>query len=311
MTMSTPPILRLPFELHEKIACYLSGAQDTVALSNTCRILRDRLQASNYIWYRLLYLAGSVQNEYDKYNPKLDYYKRAQRVRSRKRLRCQICLSVGPVVTVDVQNVFYGVYCDGCLNQRFYDLATFQHVYDAYWEGIICPPQLQAPKFLIAKGYTQLVAKSCPMGRVPRRNTPISLVLRSDATRILKAFMESEEAVEDCWATIKARNEQLAATEHQDPQQTVEDVLDVMVEDYEDHYQGLHTEKSPREFREQWRHKVGSVLSRPKSGGLPVAAHSTTSTVTLRSPVAAGASKGAQLLHRLSAPSAPKLMSET
>src|SRR6218665_608015 len=63
----SPLFLSLPYELLEKVALELTTANDTLSLANSCTLLRSTLTSSNYLWYRLLHLSGSVEKEYDVY----------------------------------------------------------------------------------------------------------------------------------------------------------------------------------------------------------------------------------------------------
>ncbi|KAJ6263824.1 hypothetical protein Dda_2396 [Drechslerella dactyloides] len=304
--MQTAPMLRLPCELHEKIAEYISNAHDTIAFSNTSRLLRQRLQSSNHVWYGLLKHAGSVKDEFDAYDPKRDYLAWVQQIRSRKRLRCQICLAIGPVRTVDIDNIFYGVYCQSCLDARFYDMKAFQQVYDNFWDGFVNPPQFEVPRFLVAKGYSELSKNGAthPFSRSSCRQ-PALYVLKSDASKLLRALIQSEEAVEECFKLLKARNEEVEKAGRQDPSTLIRDVLDIMVEDYEVHHRQLHREQSPDEFREYWHGNIWRILDRPSSDAETRGSREGQLKTAVQSWAPVGLSKGAQLLHRLGIPPIP------
>ncbi|EPS40765.1 hypothetical protein H072_5359 [Dactylellina haptotyla CBS 200.50] len=276
---STPPILRLPYELHEKIALYLSAAQDAISLSQTCQTIRSRLLTSNPVWFRALHFAGSEKQEYVAYNPKVVYRERVLRIRARKRLRCQICLRLNSVRTVDVNGAFYGVYCGDCLQQRFYDIQAFESLQDMFWDGIVNPPQFTLPEVAICKGYRDLYRKRNPEIRGGFMSTdrmaefvfsgvenPIRLVLKADATKLLDAAMD-DDAIYWVKRHIEARNERLEKEMRERHHQAKEDVLDYLVENYEDEHSELHEQMTPETYRQGWSLQVSKIFG--LNGGLP------------------------------------------
>ncbi|KAK6499122.1 hypothetical protein TWF481_011693 [Arthrobotrys musiformis] len=97
----SPLFLSLPYELLEKVALELTTANDTLSLANSCTLLRSTLTSSNYLWYRLLNLSGSVEKEYDVYRPERNYFRRVVMIRQGMRMRCKNCLGKDNVRTVD------------------------------------------------------------------------------------------------------------------------------------------------------------------------------------------------------------------
>ncbi|KAK6352742.1 hypothetical protein TWF696_004745 [Orbilia brochopaga] len=302
--MPTSLLLKLPYELHEKIAKYISNAHDTIAFSNTSRVLRERLHSNNHLWYLVLKNAGSVKNEYDTYYPNRDYLARVQSIRNRKRLRCQICLSAGPVKTVDMDKIFYGVFCETCLSDRFHDMKTFRQTYDNFWDGFVNPPQFEIPRFLLAKTYSKVLPGTIQTNelfdRGPSCGRQMHYILKSDTTKLLRALIQSEEAVEECVAMLKARNVALELAGLQDISTLAQNVLEMMVEDYEDHHQDLHGNQSPDEFREYWRGNVERIID---SSGPPAEARAEWVISWKRhSKTPPGVSKGAELFYHLASP---------
>ncbi|KAF3911896.1 hypothetical protein ABW21_db0202717 [Orbilia brochopaga] len=277
--MQTALILQLPCELHEKIVGYISNAEDVIAFSNVSRVLRERLQSSNYVWYNVLKNAGSVKDEYERYDPKRDYLARAL---------CELSTLIG---------YFMGF----TANVAWICAST---IYDNFWDGFVNPPQFEVPEFLIAKGYSEAAKRQgvylSSFGRPSSCRQPMQYVLKSDTSKLLRALMESDEAVEECINQLKLRNEAVEKAGRQDSQTLIQNVLEMMVEDYEDHHNQLHLEQSPEEFREYWSGNIVRLLEPPAPGSESRAATLMGTQLQNRSPN--GLSKGAQLFYRLAMP---------
>ncbi|KAK6513620.1 hypothetical protein TWF506_008057 [Arthrobotrys conoides] len=281
-----PHFLRLPYELHQKIALELTCANDTLSLTNTCSLLRQTLRSCNYLWYRLLYLSGSIKNEYDTYFPGREYLKRVVRIRRGKRLRCQNCLGAEKIRTVDCYGaakarrycypkddksvvmqqkerervpVFMGVYCAECLSKKFYDITSFESMQDKFWEGIISPPLFRLPKWLVCRAllgpYTKHTPTFTSNNPFSTDQTPIISIPKSDAMA-LTAAMTDDEATEEVLKKIEKRNEKLAEITKRSGIQERKFVLEYMAEAYEDFYGELHTTVSVHDFREWWGKEV-------------------------------------------------------
>ncbi|KAF3166384.1 hypothetical protein TWF225_009867 [Orbilia oligospora] len=291
MTVTNPtdsPFLRLPYELHQKIGLELTSATDTIALTNTCSLLRQTLQSCNYLWYRLLYLSGSIQNEYDTYIPGREYLKRVVRIRQGKRFRCQNCLAKANIRTVDCYGagkpgkycypkyeknrtiqkrerereraiVFMGVYCTECLGKRFYDIVSFELMQDKLWEGIINPPLIRLPKWLVCKALLGQYTKHTPSFKsnnpFSTDQTPIVCIPKSDSVALADAITD-EEATEQIIKRIEQRNEKLEKVTKRSGIQERRFVLEYMVEAYEDFYGELHVTTPVHEFGQWWANEV-------------------------------------------------------
>ncbi|KAK6523383.1 hypothetical protein TWF281_001363 [Arthrobotrys megalospora] len=308
----TPPpsFLRLPYELHEKIALCLDNASDTLSLANSCFQLRSILLGSNYIWYRLLNLAGSIETEYDIYHPQRKYYDRVVKIRQGKRLRCQICLGKDGVRTVDCSKkaksggkyncyptmgsriygrhvyglgerieefktvVFLGVFCGKCLEGKFYDVASFEAMQDKFWDGIINPPVVRLPRWLVCKALSaQYTQKRTFFSTYGARNgvfatdqNPVLAILRSDAQALMDATTD-DEATDEVMKMIEIRNERLAEMRKRTKMQEKEFVLDYMVEAYEDFYESVHHDTPVKKFEEWWRREVFQLSNDVKQDG--------------------------------------------
>ncbi|RVD88916.1 uncharacterized protein DFL_003079 [Arthrobotrys flagrans] len=284
---TTPPLLRLPYELHEKIALSLTTAADTLSLTNTCTLLRQTLKSSNKLWYRLLHLSGSVEHEYDAYIPGRDYFKRVVRIRQGRRLRCQSCLGREGVRTVDCHIggggdchprnfdfggggregektvAFFGVWCGECLGERFYDIASFESMQDIFWEGIVNPPLLRLPKWLVCKTLSeQYTNRYAPPSKSTNpfstNQNPILSIPKSDAIALTDATTD-DEATDEVLKRISRRNEKLAELTKRTKLQERKYVLDCMVEAYEDFYGDLHRETPVHVFEMWWEREVFGI----------------------------------------------------
>ncbi|KAK6339931.1 hypothetical protein TWF718_009320 [Orbilia javanica] len=244
MAAHTPPILRLPYELHQRIALELTSVNDTLSLANTCTSIGSVLKSSNRVWYRLLHLSGSIGNEYDSYHPERNYFERVLRIRQGKRLRCQNCLGIRKVRTVDCyirgdggiycypkedgthgkpwgkglrrrdeeerELAFFGVYCEVCLGEKFLDMASFESIQEKSWDGIISPPLFRVQKWRACKIHLgEFDAK--PYRFAPSPGSAHTLL--SDHSLIPSIPRSDAKALMDAMAEEEATDEALKAIE--------------------------------------------------------------------------------------------------
>ncbi|KAK6352124.1 hypothetical protein TWF730_008955 [Orbilia blumenaviensis] len=317
-------LLRLPYELHLKIALCLKSVSDTIAFMNTHPLLRERLKSSNQVWYRLLKRSAPPSNVmkyhvtnsdgggggYERYFPKRAYYERVMRIRRGMRMRCQECLCAERVRVVDclrkvavgrglagegegLRPVFMGVWCDDCLDDRFYDITTFDAMQDKFWDGIINPPILRPPDWIVCQAlsaqYIQratstkvLIPTTRGANTTPARaataisvfisdQTPIYIIPKSDARALIESAATDEDFDTDNYSDtndpssvftrIENRNKRLDEMCQRTRNEERLYVWQFMVEAYEDIYGKYHEQTSVEEFAEWWAREVFELPS--------------------------------------------------
>ncbi|KAJ6263840.1 hypothetical protein Dda_2412 [Drechslerella dactyloides] len=124
---TSSPISRLeslPLEVLENIAMFLPISGDKVNLAWTSGALRHQLGVHNrYLWFRTL---RSANEEFQKYDCTLDYYKIVLNRRNEEAIGCESCLaskniSVG---VITIAGIRYKLVCRQCRDLEFWEWSS-------------------------------------------------------------------------------------------------------------------------------------------------------------------------------------------